>query len=83
MIPHDRIKARADLIATLADEFEQSGIEYTCGAVVMAFARTRIIPLTWHMPREWVVHSSFKIRRIERDTWSEVQRRTNARRRGK
>lgn len=67
-------EARARLIATIVAEFKASGIEYTCGAVVMSFARKRIIPLTEHLPAAWLVHPTFSMRRIERDAWQAVHK---------
>lgn len=67
---------RTKLVNQIADEFEQSGIEYTCGAIVMQFARKRIIPLTDNDEfRPYLANRLLSMRRIERETWNEVHRR--------
>lgn len=73
-----RDEARARLITRIADEFEASGIRYTCRAVVMDFARSRVVPITEDWPREWLVHQSFFMRKIERDVADEIHKRWNA-----
>lgn len=75
MINTERMEARDRLINQIADEFEASGIEYTCGQVVMQFACKRIVPLTENMPSEWLVHHTFKMNRLERYVWQEVHNR--------
>lgn len=74
-----RIEARAKLIKQLADEFEASGVAFTCRAVVQDFAEKRIVPLTENMPAEWLVHRTFAFRNLKRDVADEMSRRLNER----
>lgn len=66
---------RAALANQIADEFEQSGIEYTCSAVVYDFAHKRIIPLTQAWPASVKVHRQMTFRRIKTAVRSEVHKR--------
>lgn len=71
--------ARNDLVTKLADEFEASGIAYTCAAVVHSFAEPRIIALTDEEPyREWRVHSMWSLRRLKTAVADQVHARWKA-----
>lgn len=71
----EALEARNKLVSQLADEFEASGIEFTCGAVVMDFAQKRIIPLTEHWTPEMKLHKINNFWKLKRQTWYEMQRR--------
>jgi len=71
-----RTAHRDELVKRLADEFEASGIKYTCRAVVMDFARPRILKYTEEAPyREYRTHHTFTMRRLTNDVWKEVHKR--------
>ena len=73
-----RTAHRDELVKRLADEFEASGIKYTCGAVVMDFAKPRILQLTEEAPyREYRTHHMFGMRKLTKYVWIEVHKRFN------
>jgi hypothetical protein len=73
------IGMRNKLVKQIADEFEQSGIEYTCGAVVMDFAQKQIIRLTDDWSPMVKIHRHMTFWKIKRETWYEVDRRKRER----
>lgn len=70
---------RARIVSQIADEFQTSGIEYTCVAVIMDFARKRIVPLTdTDECRPYLAHPLMFMKKIEKATWDEIHRRWRA-----
>ena len=76
-------RLRDQVASQIADEFEASGIEYTCGAVVMDFAAKRIVLLTDNAEfRPFLAHRFLEFSRIKRAAWDEVHKRWKARKQG-
>lgn len=64
------------LVVTIANEFDESDLTYTCAAIPMKFARSRIIPHMENEPyRDYRTHRLFTFRKIEKAVADEVHRR--------
>lgn len=68
-----RQSVKLEFVTFAADEFEKSGIEYSCGAVVCDFAKPLVAE--YRKTTEFANHRTFSAWLLEKAVWDEVHRR--------
>lgn len=71
--------ARAEIVRKIADDFQASGEQYTCGAVIMTFAASRITEAVSNLPPAVLTHRHMSFNKIKRDVWDEIHNREHVR----